>query len=188
MKKIIIPLALLFTLACDNNQKKDDSVEVAEEKNEQKTDTMRAGGQMEDDNEFVVKAASGGLMEVQLGEMAAKKATNSAVKEFGQMMANDHAKVNDELKSLAARKNITIPMVPGEDHMDHMNKMTEKKGTDFDKDYMNLMIDDHKDDVDAFEKAARDAKDPDVRAFASKYVPTLRTHLERARTVKDMLK
>lgn len=188
MKKIIVPFALLFVLACNTNPKQDDSVEVAEEKNEQKTDTMRIGGQMEDDNEFVVKAASGGLMEVQLGEMAAKQATTTAVKEFARMIVKDHSQVNDELKSLAASKNISIPTTPGEDHMEHINKMREKTGTDFDKDYISLMVDDHKGDVFDFEKAAQNAKDPDVRAFASKYVPTLKSHLERAKTVKDNLK
>lgn len=188
MKKVLIPFALLFVFACNTDQKQEDSVEVAEEKNEQKTDTMRKSGQMEDDNEFLVKAASGGLMEVQLGEMAAKQATTSVVKKFGQMMAKDHSQVNDELKSLAASKNITIPTTPGEDHMDHINKMRDKKGTDFDKDYISLMVDDHKEDVFDFEKAAQDAKDPDVRAFAAKYVPTLKSHLEQARAVKDSLK
>lgn len=188
MKKIIIPLALLFVFACNTNQKKEDSVEVAEDRNEQKTDSLARGGQMEDDNEFVVMAASGGLMEVQLGEMAAKQATSPSVKEYAQMMVNDHSKANEELKSLASRKNITIPTTPGEDHADHINKMSDKKGDNFDKDYMKLMIDDHKDDVDKFEKAARDARDPDIRAFAAKYLPTLRSHLERARAVNDMLK
>jgi putative membrane protein len=188
MKKILIPFALLFVLACNTSPKQEDSVEVAEEKNEQKTDTMQRPGQMENDNEFIVKAASGGLMEVQLGEMAAKQATTTAVKEFARMMVTDHAKVNEELKALAATKNITIPTTPGEDHMDHINKMRDKTGTNFDKDYMNLMVDDHKDDVDDFEKAARDSKDPDVKAFAAKYAPALRGHLEKAKSVKDMLK
>jgi putative membrane protein len=188
MKTIIIPLALLFALACNSNQKKEDSVEIAEEKNEQKTDTMRRAGQMEEDNEFVVKAASGGLMEVQLGQMAAEQAMSSAVKQFAQLMVNDHSKVNEELKALASRKNIAIPTTPGEDHTDHINKMRDKKGIEFDKDYMKLIIDDHKEYVDEFEEASREAKDPEIRAFAAKHLPTLRTHLERARGVNNLLK
>jgi putative membrane protein len=188
MKTIMMALPLLFVLACNTNQRKDDSVEMAEDRNEQRTDSLQRGGQMEDDNEFLVMAASGGLMEVQLGEMAARQATNSSVREFAQMMVNDHSKANDELKSLASRKNITIPSTPGEDHADHINKMRDKKGNDFDKDYMRLMVDDHKEDVDEFEEASRDAKDPEIRAFAAKYLPTLRSHLERARAVNDMLK
>jgi len=58
MKKILIPFALLFVLACNTNPKQEDSVELADDKNEQKTDTMRQEGKMEDDNEFLVKAAS----------------------------------------------------------------------------------------------------------------------------------
>lgn len=185
-------MAMLLMFACNTAQDKKDSVEAAEDKNEQKTeqktDTMATENQMDNDNEFVVKAASGGLMEVELGQMAAKQATNSAVKSFGQMMVTDHTKANAELKALAARKNITIPTTPGEDHMDHINKMRDKKAKDFDKDYMSFMADDHKEDVNDFEKAAKDAKDADIRAFAAKYLPILKQHLEKARSVNDMLK
>ena len=72
--------------------------------------------------------------------------------------------------------------------MTHITKMWDKKGADFDKDYISLMVDDHKEDVIDFGKAAQDAKDPDGRAFPSKHVATLKRHYERACAIKDMLK
>ena len=199
MKKILVPLVITVTvlLACNNSDNKD-SVEAAKDANEQKTDsagsnttnaTTTAAPVDKDDQDFLVKAASGGLMEVQLGQMTAQKATNAAVKNFGQMMVSDHSKANDELKALAARKNITIPTTPGEDEMKHINKLNDSKtGRDFDKDYMAMMVDDHKEDVRKFEKAANDCKDPDIKAFAAKYVPTLKQHLDSAQAIRDKIK
>ena len=66
--------------------------------------------------------------------------------------------------------------------------MDQKKGTDFDKDYMDLMVKDHKDDIDEFEKAAEKSEDPDVKSWAAGKVTTLRHHLEEAQRVRDALK
>jgi putative membrane protein len=104
------------------------------------------------------------------------------------MMVRDHSKMNDELKQLAASKNITLPPAPGEDHMDHIKKLSEKSGKDFDKDYMKMMVDDHKDDIDKFEKCSKDAKDPELQALATKSLPILREHYDAAKKINDALK
>lgn len=193
---MLIPAAFLLLMAC-NSGSSNDSVETAKDVNEakkdsaQSTETIRddAGQPAKEDQEFLVEAASGGLMEVQLGQMAAQKAANAQVKQFGQMMVDDHSKVNEELKALAARKNITIPTTPGEDHRDNVKKLTDSKGgKEFDKDYVDLMVDDHKEDVDKFEKAAKDCKDPDIKAFAAKHLPHLQMHLQKARTLQETVK
>lgn len=190
MKKIIMPfmgLTLLLAVACDNAEKKD-SKEVAEEKNEQKADSSKMGNKMEDDNEFMVDAASGGLMEVTLGEIALKNAASAKVKEFGRQMVKDHSKANQELKALAAKKNISIPPAPGEKHQKHIDNLKAKKGADFDKDYMSMMVDDHNEDIDNFDKEAQNGKDADIKTFASGKVPVLKHHLEMAKTINDQLK
>ena len=196
MKKILMPLAIAALFACNSSEKKD-SVETAQEANEKKTDSVTSNENVaatnmpvdKDDQDFLVKAASGGLMEVTLGEMTEQKAASASVKSFGKMMVADHSKVNDELKTLAARKNITIPGSPGEDEQKHIKKLNESKmGRDFDKDYMSMMVDDHKEDLKKFEKAANDCKDPDIKAFAAKYVPTLKQHLDSAQAIRDKIK
>ncbi len=189
MKKIVFPLIVLtltFTLACNDAGKKD-STEVAEEKNEQKLDSAGAK-KMEDDHEFVVEAASGGLMEVQLGEIADQNAASAKVKEFAGTMVKDHSKANEELKALGAQKNISIPSTPGEDHQKHIDDLMTKKGDEFDKDYMKLMVEDHEEDVEKFEKEAEKGKAAEIKAFAAKQVPTLKQHLEMAKSIKNRLK
>src|SRR5687768_16530164 len=171
MKKIslILMLALsVWTFQACNNEAKDDSVENAEEANEAKESTTTV---KEDDSEFLVEAASGGMMEVQARELAYTKGQSVRVKAFGAMIVRDHSKANEELKALASSKNITIPTTPGEEHQKHINDLNQKSGKDFDNAYMSMMVDDHKADVDKFEKASNDAKDAAVKAFAAKALP-----------------
>jgi putative membrane protein len=186
MKKISISLMLLLSVwmfqACNSNAD-NDSVEQAEEANENKDTGVR-----EDDSEFMVEAASGGMMEVELGQLAATKAQHPRVKAFATMMVADHTKANSELKALASGKTITLPTTMGEDHQKHVNDLKEKAGADFDKAYMSMMVDDHKDDVDDFEKASNNAKDETVKAFAAKTLPVLRMHLDSARAINDAIK
>jgi putative membrane protein len=135
------------------------------------------------DSTFIMKAAAGGLMEVQLGNVAQQNAMNARVKNFGQMMVNDHSKANDELKSLASSKGITLPSdLPG-DKMKHVDAMKNMKGNSFDTHYMSMMVNDHKEDISEFEKASKTAKDPDLKNWATKTLPTLKTHLDSAKAI-----
>lgn len=183
MKKIslllLLAVATLGFQACGSETKKsDDSVENAENANEAKEDA--GTGQSEDTNEFAMKAATGGMLEVALGRLAQEKGSSAAVKEFGAMMVMDHTKANDEMKALAAKKNITLPTAMGEEEQKHVNDMMKLSGKDFDQKYVSMMVDDHKDDIDLFTKAAEDDKtDADLKAFAVKTLPTLKKHMDR---------
>jgi len=182
--------------ACNDNN---DAVKNANESNEEKQDSSNATRDTvastvnttpvnEDDSKFMVEAASGGMMEVELGQLAQEKAQNQRVKDFGTMMVRDHSKANDELKSLAATKNVTLPATPGEKQQKHIDDLKKKSGHDFDKAYMKMMVDDHKDDVDAFDKASNKATDADLKSWASKTLPVLRTHLDSAKAVQTIVK
>jgi putative membrane protein len=154
------------------------------------TDTMhararddRADTVSRKDKHFVMKAAKGGMMEVELGQLAAERAQDPAVKAFGQRMVTDHTKANQELMALAASKGITLK--DDGDKADHKSKkLSDKSGADFDKAYVKMMVDDHEEDVKLFEKEAEDGKDADLRAFASKTLPTLRDHLAQVKALK----
>lgn len=197
MKKLsliaVAGMAFLTFQAC-NDAGSGDAVESAIESNEVKQDSAENTGATsnapvsEEDSKFAVEAASGGMMEVQLGELAQQKASSQRVKDFGAMMVKDHSAANDELKNLAGMKNITLPPAPGDDHMDHIKKLSEKSGKEFDRDYMKMMVDDHQKDVDHFEKCSKDSKDPDLKAFATKTLPVLRAHLDSAKAIRDALK
>ena len=142
----------------------------------------------ESDAKFAVEAANGGMAEVVLGKLASEKATNQKVKDFGTMMVTDHSKANDELKALAHKLNITLPDSISSDESKTRDDLAKNSGADFDKAYVNNMVDDHKKDVKAFEDAAKNCKDSDLKAFANKTLPTLKMHLEAIEKIKKGMK
>jgi putative membrane protein len=153
------------------------------------TGTMVNKMQAVDNNtaDFVKNAASGGMMEVQLGQLAQKNAKSQRVKNFGNMMVTDHSKANDELKSLASSKNISVPAAMKEDEQKDYNELSKKTGADFDKAYMTMMVNDHKKDISEFKNASQGLKDSDIKNFASKTLPVLQKHLDSAQAIHGKL-
>lgn len=140
------------------------------------------------DKEFMMKAAQGGMMEVQLGQMAASKAQRADVKAFGQKMVEDHSNANTELKSLAAKKSVTLPTEVSAKQKEDMDKLSKLSGAEFDKEYVMMMVADHEKDVADFEKQSTGAEDADLKAFAAKTLPTLKSHLEIIKGINAKMK
>jgi Predicted outer membrane protein len=179
----VLILFAIGVAACNNTNRRtaDDSVEQAQDVN----DTTAMVN--EKDADFAVKAADAGLAEVELGKLAQEKATDQRIKDFAQMMVNDHQKANDELMAIATRHNITLPPVASEDHVEKQRKLREKSGAEFDKDYMDLMVKDHDKVISLFEDAASDVQNSDLKAFASKTLPALKKHHEAAKAIRDSI-
>ena len=141
------------------------------------TDTATASSLSGRDKAFVKEAAVGGLAEVQLGRLAAERASNPDVKQFGQRMVDDHGKANDKLMAIAKQKNIDVPTELTGKPASEYQKLSKLSGSDFDREYVKLMLDDHKKDVSEFRKQSSSAQDPDLKAFATEALPTLESHL-----------
>lgn len=127
------------------------------------------------------------MMEVELGKMAADKGKNQQVKDFGNMMVTDHSKANDNLKDIASKKNIDVPASLTEDQRKDVDKLSKKSGSDFDKAYVDMMVDDHKKDVNAFKKASDKLTDNDLKTFATNTLPTLQKHLDAIQNIKTKM-
>jgi putative membrane protein len=135
------------------------------------------------DEKFMKDAAVGGMTEVKLGQLAEQKAASDGVKQFGRRMATDHGRANDELKQLASQKGVALPMGLDRSHQGLYDKLAKLNGADFDRAYMKEMVKDHDKDVKAFRKQADSGKDPDVKSWASKTLPTLQEHQQQAKQV-----
>ena len=133
------------------------------------------------DEMFIMKAADGGMAEVELGRLASQNGESSRVKEFGEHMTKDHTKANDELKAVAAKMNVTVPEKVGPKNQATMDKLSKLSGAKFDEAYGKAMVKDHMEDIAEFEKAANGAKNPELKAFAGKTLPTLKEHLKMAK-------
>lgn len=175
-------------------------------KDSMKQDSMKSSTIGSSDKKFIMEAAHGGMMEVELGKLGVDKASSPDVKQFAQRMVDDHSKANDELMQLASQKGITLSHADHQammsqtssgtssadkDHQAMMkaqgmkDKLSKLSGADFDREYMSMMVKDHVKDVKEFEDASTKAKDADLKAWAAKTLPTLREHLQMARDVNS---
>ncbi len=161
--------------SCSNEQKNDSPTEVAEDMNDAKFSNKK-----EDDAQFLVDAAVINLDEIQLGKLAQTNGSIADVKELGKMMETEHTQALNELKSLADRKQITVPTTLTDDEQTTYRKLLDKTGNKFDKEYCDKMVEGHKDAIGKFEKASKNASDSEIRAWAEKMLPGLRMHLEHS--------
>ena len=153
----------------------------------QTTSTPRAASLSAADSKFIHEAAAGGMAEVELGRLAADKASNPEVKQFGQRMVDDHGKANDELKSLASQKSVTLPPSPEASQKATQARLSKLSGDAFDRAYMQDMVKDHDKDVAAFKRASTTAADADLKAWAAKTLPTLEEHEKQAKSINAKL-
>ena len=140
------------------------------------------------DKKFVTEAAEGNLAEVELGKLASEKAANDAVKQFGQRMVGDHGKANEELAKLAQDKGVSTPSGLDSKHQKLRDRLAKLSGAAFDRAYVDEMVKDHRQDVKEFQREADKGKDPDVKAWAAKTLPTLQDHLKQVENIQTQMK
>ncbi len=136
---------------------------------------------------FWTNAAQSGMAEVELGKIASTKAQNPEVKKFAQMMVTDHTKSNTELKTLAVKNSKTLPTVLDSAHQSMMEKLNGLSGADFDKAYVEGQVDDHETAVSLMEDNT-DNDNADVKAFAVKSLPIMKSHLEMIKNIQSKMK
>ena len=129
-----------------------------------------------EDKEFLKNAAEMNSAEVALGKLAQEKG-GPEVKKIGKMLVEDHSKANEELMALAKKKNVQIEVEPNAAQKKLAADFEKRNGAEFDKEFHEHQAKDHKKSIRAFEDAAKDSKDPDVKAYATKQLPGLQKHL-----------
>ena len=186
MKKFIFitatGLAIVYLTACQNTSK--NSVSAADSTN---TVNISSGTTVLDKSatDFAVAAANGGMMEVELGKLAEQKGRSRRVREFGKMMVDDHTNLNERMKEIASVQHITLPDSISTGDRKKMDDLKKKSGKAFDRSYIDMMVDDHKSDINDFQKAANDIKDTMLNTFASQALPTLQKHLDSAQAIQQ---
>jgi putative membrane protein len=137
------------------------------------------------DSAFLKDAAEAGNAEVQGSQLALQQATSADVKTFAQTMVDDHTKAGDELKALAAQKGVKVSDKPSMVKAAELKLLSKRKDTSFDKHYADSIgVKAHQDTVKLFQKEVDKGSDADVKAWASKTLPTLQHHLQMAQELK----
>ncbi|MFI5160853.1 MAG: DUF4142 domain-containing protein [Sphingobacteriales bacterium] len=192
---VMIAAAAMAFGACKSNTTANsssgtiDSTNVSKDSASKTTETAASTMHVDKgDSTFVVTAANDGMAEVAAGKMAQGKAVSTRVKNFASMMVTDHTQAGNELAAIAKTKNIALPSAPNADAQKMAADMDKMSGKDFDKDYVNGMVDGHEKAVKLFTDASQNLKDPDLKAFATKTLPTLKMHLDSIKAIKASMK
>jgi putative membrane protein len=137
------------------------------------------------DRKFVKEAAAGGMLEVQLGQLAQQKASSPEVRRMAQHIVEDHTRANEELMSIAKAKGVEVPVQLDGKHARQVKRLEKLSGEQFDRAYAKLMVSDHEKDVGLFKRQAENGSDPELKAFAAETLPKLQQHLAMARDVRQ---
>lgn len=188
---MMITAAAFAFQGCSSTPK--DAKDNADSLNKTKDTTsnaMNTGGisTPNDDAKFATAAADGGMAEVALGKLALQKSSNAKVKDFATMMVSDHGKANEQLMTIAKAKNITLPAAVSADHQKKMDDLTKMTGADFDKAYVDAMVDGHTKTLSLMQDEAKDGKDAELKEFAAKTAPIVQTHLSAINAIKKSMK
>lgn len=179
----ILLLSLLLILTSCGDSPQTNTKEAAEDHNDAKFTTNSA----EKDAQYLVDAYNTGLYELEASQHAKQKAVSNDIKDLASEMVSAHAKLNVTIKSLADNKQISLPSKLSDDQMKEIKECSEKRGTEYEKAYIEKMIDGHEKAIKMAEEAAEKANDPEIRNLFSTALPTLRHHLEMAMAIKDKM-
>ena len=168
----------------DNSDTASTTKNEAEDKNDSALSTKAA----EKDAQFVVDVIASNYGEVKLARLAQQRASNSELKDVAKMLEKDHNAVLTDLKAMASKKGTTIPTEENGDSKDKLKELTGKKASEFDKEWCETLMDNHKASISKFENAANDISDPDIKNFVDTVLPKLRIHHDRLMECHKKLK
>jgi putative membrane protein len=135
----------------------------------------------------MMNAAREGMMEVQMGALAAQKASSNEVKQLGENVATAHSQLGQKLQQLASYLNVTLPQDLKPDQQSVLSRLEKLSGKVFDREYLKAMISDHTKDISEFERAISQVTNEEIKQFASEALPALRDHLKMARELAGKL-
>jgi len=141
-----------------------------------------------DDADFAKHVASCDMAEIDLSKLVADRSRNEDVKKYAKKMADDHNKNLEDLRTVTKSAGITIPDKMNEEHQKVYDKFNDYKGENFDRDFIKQMVEDHEKAVKAFTRATKEAKNQELKDFATKHLPTIQSHLDEAKKLQDQIK
>jgi putative membrane protein len=192
MKKLsyvmMIALAAYAFSGCNGSKTGQGGDSTASTKDTTKKDSTAGMSAANTDTAFTTKAAHGGIAEVAIAKLAEQKTANAKIKDFAMMMVTDHSKANDTLMAIAKTKNIMLPTTMDADHQKKYDDLSKMSGKDFDKAYVDAMVEGHKKTLTLMQDEAKDGKDADLKAFAAKTATTVQMHLDAINKIHDSMK
>lgn len=185
VKNIILSTVLLILLmnSCKNEPGNDNPKELEIDINEEKIQNE----QIYDDADVLADIVEINLSEIEMGKLAILKGSDQGVIKYGRMIVTDHTKALEELKVLANKNTIALPTSITDEGNEKYNKLNEKSGADFDKNFIIIMTDGREKAVDKMTEISQKATDKDIQFWASRQISTLISHQEVAKQLKEKM-
>jgi putative membrane protein len=191
MKKIyhFLAIAASLTLVSCNESRRGNDSNLNEDRNEAaaESNSDKFEGTKQRDAGFVYDVVGSSYGEIKLAELANQRSRTAEVKQIAQQLLTDHTASLNELKTLAQAKAISIPVEEADASKRKLENMAEEEGSDFDKEWVQEMIDLHEKNIDTFEDRLKNTEDPELKAFISKTLPVLKKHHEHLRACEEKL-
>ena len=150
------------------------------------TTRPQASLDMRADSAYVRDVIAGNRLEVQLGNIAERKTSSPAVKQFAQQMVKDHTAMEKQWNALASRNGVPVPTLDAAGQQ-AMSRLESLSGSEFDRAYMTSMVQDHQQTVNVLRQLSQQARSPDVRQLATNGLPTVQQHLTLAQQVSSQV-
>jgi putative membrane protein len=148
---------------------------------------LPALAQQADQTNFLADAIRGNVAEVKLGQLAAERAQNLQVRQYGEMLRKDHTKSLEKASSLASEIGVPASSELTDQQRKQFESLQKLSGEEFDTTFLSQMVREHQTDIAKFSAQAQSGQDPEVMAFAKETLPTLQAHLQRAQSIQSSL-
>jgi len=104
-----------------------------------------AGASVTSDDEFVGDVARKSIAAIAVSRIALSNSTNPDIKTFAQRLIDDHEAASTKLKSVLTGAAIEWPAQLDEKHRETADELAGARGADFDREYLQAMIEGHQD-------------------------------------------
>jgi putative membrane protein len=139
------------------------------------------------DKTFATNAGYANAAEVDLGQLAATRGTTEGVRMYGQMMVNEHTTAQNELKGIVNGRGVTLPTTPDQEHQQLKQQLMSLNGMAFDSAYIHNQVIDHQKTQTLFQNEQTGGKDQRLKNYATKYLPHIQMHLQKADSIKNAM-
>ena len=148
---------------------------------------LPASAQQADQTNFLADALRANIAEVKLGQLAAERAQNLQVRQYGDMLRKDHTKSLEKASSLASEIGVPASSELTDQQRKQFESLQKLSGEEFDTTFLSQMVREHQSDIAKFSAQAQSGSDPEVMAFAKEALPTLQAHLQHAQSIQSEL-
>lgn len=139
------------------------------------------------ESDFMVKATQAHLAEIDMARLAKLQSKNERLKSYAGMVLHDHTDALADVTKLMKEKNVPEPKTFAAETKQDIARMSRLEGSEFDREFVNMMVSDHQKALELFRNTSASAHDTGVQDYADNMIPKLEKHLQKAQELQSKL-